>query len=799
MKKNILKFVLLLVAAVFANVALATQPAVFINPGHGGHASDDRNVAVPPFAAGDTAGYWESNSNLYKGLNLAHILRLKGYKVTLSRVTNTEDDDLDLSTIVALSNASGADVFYAIHSNATGTGSRCNFPIALYRGYTGQPQSVGSDTVSALLEPHLYGNKTTYWTNNYAIYGDWTFYPDWHNQGLGVLRGNTLPAMLSEGSFHDYIPETYRLLNLNYCWLEAWNFSLAADDYLKQSGYDKGAVAGNLRDTRLLRVVDYLRFGDDQRLPINGAMVYLIDANGTVVDSCATDSLNNGIYVFKYVAPGTYKVRATDSKHYEQTKDITVTANQPTYCNFDLDRVRDTPPQVTSYSPVWKDGDAAVLCNTPVVLNFNWDMDAASTEPAFSITPAVEGTLKWEDSNYRLVFTPNDAYDVNTVYTVKLAKSAKHGGGTSMNDDFSFRFKTQSRSHLGVLAVFPSDGDQVHYKSASVELRVDSMLSTTEFYNNIVVTDSAGNVLAYNRRSVKSTKAGDPYGYIRIPLATAMTVGGKYKLSISNVVADTVGIHLAKALEYNFTAVDAGAAKEGSTVAQAFETDTVYSVNTAASSDYTTAKLSGSSTCLFGSKSLQLDYTFAAQDKGKIHCDLSAPGEVAFVSTDYAGLHIYGDMSYNALYGVFSSGSDTKVVKLSDITYLGWRYVSVPLTALSAGVNYHFTGFEIAKNNSVMGLSGTVRFDNLLKALSSGVDEIQNSTVKVSPNPASNYIVASADGLIDGMELISLSGQTIARNAGNFINVSEVASGMYIVKVFVGGTTSVHKVMVSHK
>ena len=75
--------------------------------------------------------------------------------------------------------------------------------------------------------------------------------------------------------------------------------------------------------------------------------------------------------------------------------------------------MRNTPPEVVSYSPVWNDGDDPVLCNTPVVINFNWDMDIPSTEAAFEISPAVEGSFTWEDTNYRLVFTPTDAYDVS--------------------------------------------------------------------------------------------------------------------------------------------------------------------------------------------------------------------------------------------------------------------------------------------------------------------------------------------------------------------------------------------------
>ena len=138
MKKfSIISLMLLFVAALTQNFMRADeQPHVYINPGHGGHSSDDRNVVVAPYVQGDTMGFWESNSNMYKCFALRELLWKKGYKVTVSRETNTEDDDLGLSTIVRLCNNSGADVFYSIHSNATGggEGSRVNFHMGFFRG-----------------------------------------------------------------------------------------------------------------------------------------------------------------------------------------------------------------------------------------------------------------------------------------------------------------------------------------------------------------------------------------------------------------------------------------------------------------------------------------------------------------------------------------------------------------------------------------------------------------------------------------------------------------------------------------
>ncbi|MDE6081270.1 MAG: N-acetylmuramoyl-L-alanine amidase, partial [Muribaculaceae bacterium] len=70
---------------------------IYINPGHGGHDSDDRNVVIYPYTQGDPEGFWESNSNLDKGLFLRDMLQAKAMTVHMSRVTNTSADDLNMS------------------------------------------------------------------------------------------------------------------------------------------------------------------------------------------------------------------------------------------------------------------------------------------------------------------------------------------------------------------------------------------------------------------------------------------------------------------------------------------------------------------------------------------------------------------------------------------------------------------------------------------------------------------------------------------------------------------------------
>ena len=253
-----------------------------------------------------------------------------------------------------------SDFFFSIHSNATGTSNRTNQPLMLYRGYTDDPVFPEAKEMSGILNKWLLENEIASWSSkNPWLAGDWTFY-DWGTSGLGVLRKLTIPGMLSEGSYHDYIPETYRLMSNDYCWLEAYHFVQAIMEYFGASEkFTTGVIGGSLMDSRLIRtdpVYGTTFFEHDQALPIMNATVSLVNDKGETVETYTTQDLPNGVYMFKSVAPGNYKVKFTHPEYRDKEIDVVVEANKVTYENVYLDRVRNTPPEVVEYSPVWNEG-----------------------------------------------------------------------------------------------------------------------------------------------------------------------------------------------------------------------------------------------------------------------------------------------------------------------------------------------------------------------------------------------------------------------------------------------------------
>lgn len=801
------RFTALMVAGVAMFSAVATDYSdliIYINPGHGGHdQSNDRNVVIYPYELDDTLGFWESNSNMDKGFRLREMLQELGAKVVMSRVSNTSADDLGLETIGHLANRAGADLFLSIHSNATGTSNRVNFPIIFYRGYDNDPVIPEAKVWAQEIGENLLTNQATIWTStNVNIRGDWSFQPDWGTQGYGVLRVLTVPGTLSEGSFHDYIPETYRLMSHDYKWIEAWNYRKAVDDHFGLPGAPYGAIAGRLNDSRFPRVGDYKMIDDDQLETVDTAYISLWDETGTTkLQETYSDMVFNGIYAFRKVNPGKYIMKVSGNRHYETVAEVEVVADEITYMNFKLNKIRNTPPVVETYSPVWKEGDLGVLCNTPVVLDFNWDMDTASVEAAFSITPEIPGEITWENNNLRMVFTPSQTYQTSTVYTARLSTEAKHAGGMAMEAPFELSFFTADRNYMSILGQFPKEGEEVHFDNPSIEVRFDKLPDVQPILNQVKVEDSTGAKVALNKRKMTYSKLGDEYGFFRIAFTKDLTVGQTYKMTLSNEIADKDGIPLQDSVVVHFTAVDAGAEKTDSLM-DGMEDAAIYALDEQGSVDVTSVTVTAdASNKLFGSKCVNVAYEFPATEGSELALSREALGETKLTSQDAVGVHVYGDLTANEAYLKVVAPEDIKYIPLGKMDFLGWRYIEVPLSMLEGEKEYQFAGIKIVQTPSLMSRKGEAKFDNInyIKDGGAGVENIEvMTTVTVYPNPASEYLIANADGLIERVELIATNGTVVATASGNVVNVSEIADGVYFAKIYVGGTTELKKVVVKH-
>lgn len=326
---------------------------IYLNAGHGGYDSNDRSCwTVPvPETWSNPDGYWESKSNLTKALALEEMLKKAGATVIMSRRTNKSGvrdieyypgataaeiaelkngDDRDLSAIAEEANANDVDHFLSIHSNALN--GQTNYLLMLYHGYNDQPTVAQSDKMAESSGNIQIQNPLTVWTSPKPLLrGDFTFYGD--DMGLGVLRPLTVPGFLSEGSFHDYAPETHRLMNNDYCKLEALRMFQHFHKWFEAPLPQTATISGWVKSSNeLVDVLGepkfvYVKNSDDQWLPINGAKVELYKGTTKVAEK-TTDNWYNGVFAFYDLTPGTYKLVVTKDKYSTYSEEITVVAEE---------------------------------------------------------------------------------------------------------------------------------------------------------------------------------------------------------------------------------------------------------------------------------------------------------------------------------------------------------------------------------------------------------------------------------------------------------------------------------------
>jgi hypothetical protein len=784
----------LFLSTFFISAQNLTGVKIYINPGHGGFDADDRNVPIAPYASGDKNGFWESQSNLDKGFALRTMLQGSGATVSMSRTANTTADDLPLSQIVTMGNTMQADFFLSIHTNA-GNGVASYVLMIHYGSDLSDSQiyntynpgnatqfalSNKSRDISTEIAKNLYANQITSWSSGYQVRGDKTFARTimGFSDGYGVLRGLAVPGVISEGAMHDYIPETYRLMNMEYKWLEAWNFYKSFCNYFNGGQITTGVIAGQVRDSRIKNEATYHKFaGNDQMQPLNGAKLTLVETNE--VYTC--DNMQNGVFVFKNLSPGTYHVKAEKDGYYAQTVELVVTAHNIAYKNFALNRVRNTPPQVLSYSPNVVLTDS-VEASSSISMQFNWDMDITSTEQAFSITPAVAGKFSWEDTNYRMRFTPDKPLDKNTVYTVTLNKSASHPDNLSMTSVFSFQFRTKSRNRLSLLAVYPFDGNnKVYFNNPSFRLIFDKKLNTTNLSTAIRVLDETNTILAKATRSVVNNSIAMPYGSTYFNLTANLIPDKEYSLVIDGDVVDELGLKVVEPIRIKFKASNTLVTTQPGV--ETFETAAL-TYDAPQSTGVSSATAATNTTKLFGSFSNQLTASFSSAT-GIARYVFANP--INFMPGQFIGLHVFGDLSGNSISLEIQNGSEISQLPLCDLNFYGWEFHEAIFPFFGAGGNLKIIGIRVNCTNRLpFSNNSTILFDNLLLYNTSilSTNKLYSDVVKVYPNPVSDFIHVTVKNDVNPLlQLYSISGVLIKEIRENKLNVSDIAIGTYILKV----------------
>ena len=407
---------ILAITNVYAENVLS-QARIYINPGHGGWGSNDRPLATINYAILDTLGFFETKSNLMKGLALRDELQKAGAGyVRMSRTRNGiapssqatlnnhevyEGDGqiVTLSVVCADIETNNMDYFLSIHSNATTEGSTTNYPLLLFRGTdaaSGNGLTYARDMARDAWK-YIAKNGISYYsaytdaTSNNTR-GDITFYGSSTTVGgytgyLGVLK-HGCDGFLSEGSFHTYHPERHRLLSRDYCNQEGIRLTRAIRAWFGDNTETKGSVMGTVKDKNqaLTHNLYTYKIGSfDQYKPMNEVTIKLLDSNGNTVTTYQTDREHNGIYVFNELTPGTYSIEYDIPGYWKETEEIEVTANETAFINkllSDLtqpdpnEEIEETIVEVADFPHPVQDGDIAAANNYNLAKVIEFSLDS---------------------------------------------------------------------------------------------------------------------------------------------------------------------------------------------------------------------------------------------------------------------------------------------------------------------------------------------------------------------------------------------------------------------------------------
>ncbi|MDR2293150.1 MAG: gliding motility-associated C-terminal domain-containing protein [Prevotellaceae bacterium] len=442
MKKLILLFLFAFFAGNVISQTDLTGIKIYINPGHGGYDSNDRNVLTIPFEYGDTLGFYESKSNLWKGLYLRDLLLSQNATVMMSRTLNRTQDDRVLSTIVAEANAFEPDGFLSIHSNANESADNStNYLLFLYSGTDAASITPGTKEYATACWPFMLDNQLTSWSStSVRIRGDCDFYGG-SCPYLGVLKNLVYKAFLSEGSFHDYKPETHRLLNRDYCNLEGYRFFQFFHSYFNADMPNTGTIGGWVKSENEKMSHGRYKFragSPDQWKPLNNATVKLFDATGiNELQTYITDTVYNGIFAFYNLTPGNYKLKFEATDYITDTViDVTVEAGKIAYAKVQLYNTNIPVPR--DYAD---DYPEPVQPGGVVALN-NYEFTQVNNQQPAWLTDAtsIKRAIYRNDKIYVLTTEPKIyVYNaINYAFVKELDLTGISGGTHSIISDIAF-------------------------------------------------------------------------------------------------------------------------------------------------------------------------------------------------------------------------------------------------------------------------------------------------------------------------------------------------------------------------
>jgi hypothetical protein len=155
-------------------------------------------------------------------------------------------------------------------------------------------------------------------------------------------------------------------------------------------------------------------------------------------------------------------------------------------------RFKTLPPEILSVYPY--QGQSNVQLEAAVEIQFSQPMDPASTQEAFMLLyggERVSGTFEWTNEGQWLTFRPDDMLQLESVYILNVAPTARSAAGeATLEEGINYSFTTVP--YPGIAYTYPGNGERDVYPGSGVTITFKSPMNTETFAGKAEIISPEG-------------------------------------------------------------------------------------------------------------------------------------------------------------------------------------------------------------------------------------------------------------------------------------------------------------------
>ncbi|MCC5925140.1 MAG: Ig-like domain-containing protein [Bacteroidetes bacterium] len=512
--------------------------SIFIDPGH----SMRENMGL--------FNYSEAEKVLRVGLYLRDML-LTQTDIGAVYMTRTNDQqNVGLTERTQMANATGADFFYSIHSDAGPPSVNSTLMLWGADGQGVEKFPRGGKKMGDIMDVDLTASMRI---GSRGSRADSPFYGATSRTTpyLAVNRLTNMASVLSEAGFHTNPTQQMRNLNSEWRKLEAqsafWSIlafhNLDRPDVGIAAGYITNKENGNLINGATITI---------------GSQSYTTDTFESLFNrhSNNPDALANGFYYIEGLDPGSSQlITVTAPGYYSSEVNTTIRNNFFTFTDIGL--ISRIPPTVRSTMPVAN--AQQVDKREPIEIMFSRKVVESSLVDQISISPEVDFT--WSLSNEQTLFIQAPDMEYDTEYSITLGTAiedlAGHffdgNGDGNEGGTYTFTFKTGSRDTDPpvVVSVYPSSDQVASDVNTIISFTFDELIRPESIGQNAVIIEPMNGGEPAENLHIKVYHIGDQSVIQAFPVAPLRS-NTSYRARLTVGIEDLLGNATTEEVTFNF-------------------------------------------------------------------------------------------------------------------------------------------------------------------------------------------------------------------------------------------------------